>query len=143
MNDESESNHKILIIDNDPKQNLLLESVLKGNGFRIVRKNSGEEAVKYIMENGPVSIIFSIFNMTRMNGLGFFKIVKRIFPASYRILSSCYHSSNNLPTNFSEGDIHHFLLKPFLFEEVVEQVKAGIRYHSEYSSNKKVISIAS
>ncbi|MBT3184974.1 MAG: response regulator [Nitrospina sp.] len=132
--------NRILIVDDNPKQLMLLKLILEDSGFQVVSKNSGRQAIKFIEENGPTSIILSDFNMEEMTGLEFFKAVKTISPHSYRILSSCNHNIDNLATHIKEADIHCFLRKPFRFKEVIEQAKAGAMHYSAKSSNRQGVS---
>jgi len=121
----SESNHKILVIDDDPLQLLLIENILSGNDFQIISQNSGQQGLNLLKENGPVSVIFSDFQMPEMNGLEFFKTAKIISPNSYRVLVSAEHYIDNLATHTAEETIHCFLKKPLIFGDVVKQAKVG------------------
>ncbi len=125
-----ELNKKILVIDDDPQQLLLLKSVLADKGFQSIGKSSGEQAIRFMQESGPVDIIFSDFKMEGMTGLEFFKIAKKISSDSYRVLVSSDYNIDNLAAHIEEEDIHFFLRKPFLFEDIVEQAERGIMHCS-------------
>jgi len=121
----SESNHKILVIDDDPRQLLLIETILSNNTFQVISQNSGQQGINFLKENGPVSVIFSDFQMPGMNGLEFFKVAKIISPNSHRVLVSAEHYIDNLATHTAEETIHCFLKKPLIFDDVIEQAKVG------------------
>ena len=137
MNPEPGTTEKILIVEENKKQRILLESILGGSGFQIISKNSGEKAINFMHENGPVGVIFAPFTMTEMNGLEFFKITKNISSHSYRVLLSCYHSIDNLANHIEKEDIHYLIKKPFFLKEVVEQAQTGLLHYSYRSSNKE------
>lgn len=136
MNLKSGHTSKVLIIDHEPKGLTLLKNFLSGKGFQVITKQSGEEGIIFLQEHGPVSVIFSDFNLDGMNGLEFFKIAKIISPGSYRLLITSLHSIEDLLTQIEEKDIHYFLNKPYLLEEVLEHTKMGILHYEDKSSNK-------
>jgi DNA-binding NtrC family response regulator len=135
MNPKPVPTGKVLIVEENKKQRILLESILDDNGFQIISEKSGEKAIKFMRENGPVGVIFAPCTMKEMNGLDFFKIAKNISCESYRVLLSCYHDIDNLANHIEEEVIHYFMRKPFLINEVIEQAQIGLLHYSYRSSN--------
>lgn len=125
-------NHKILVIDDDPNCLLLLENILSREDFQVISHIAGQQGIKFLKENGPVSVIFSDFQMPGMNGLEFFEVAKIISPDSYRVLVSADPDIGNPDILVEEEIIHYFLKKPFLFNDVVEQAKTGVIHHSKF-----------
>jgi DNA-binding NtrC family response regulator len=134
MNPKSGSTEKILIVEENEKQRILLESILDDKGFQCISKNSGGQAITFIQAHGPVGVIFADFTLKEMSGLEFFKMAKNISAESYLILLSCYHSIDNLASHIEKEDIHYFIKKPFHIKEVVEQARTGLMHYSTKTS---------
>jgi two-component system, OmpR family, alkaline phosphatase synthesis response regulator PhoP len=58
---------KILVVDDDPSITKLLESILSGKGFEVVKANDGAQALEQVKIHNPKLIVLDIM-MPGMNG---------------------------------------------------------------------------
>ena len=70
---------KILIVDDEPRILLLMQSLLKANGYTVVTANDGESALG-IVRGGGIDIMVTDLRMQPMDGMTLFKEVQKIAP---------------------------------------------------------------
>ncbi|MBM7551789.1 response regulator [Thalassobacillus pellis] len=58
---------RVLIVDDQPGIRMLLEEVIKSEGFQVSCKETGQEALEYIKGNNP-DLILVDYNLPVMNG---------------------------------------------------------------------------
>jgi response regulator RpfG family c-di-GMP phosphodiesterase len=75
---KSPGNRTLLSIHDDEDTLVLMKVVFLSEIYSVIDKLSGEEGLKYIEENDPVTIVILDFIMREMNGLEFLKRVCRI-----------------------------------------------------------------
>ena len=78
MNATSPKKRTLLYIDDDENTLVLMTEIFSSENYNVITKLSGEEGLKYIEENDPVTVVISDFIMREMNGLEFLKRVCRI-----------------------------------------------------------------
>lgn len=71
-----ETLYKVLIVDDDPTQNLILSKVLQNSGFSVEIAATGGKAIELLSNNRRYCIIVSDINMPGMSGLELCKILK-------------------------------------------------------------------
>ena len=66
---------KILIVDDEARILLLLQSLLKANGYEAVTAKDGNSALDAV-KNGSFDLVISALRMSPMDGLTLFKEIK-------------------------------------------------------------------
>ena len=82
---------KILIVDDEPRILLLLQSLLKANGYVVETARDGNAALD-IVRKGGVDIAVTDLRMAPMDGMSLFREIKAIAPAMPVILLTAYAS---------------------------------------------------
>ena len=70
---------RILIVDDEPRILLLLQSLLKANGYEVESARDGASALD-IVRKGEIDITITDLRMSPMDGMTLFKEIKKIAP---------------------------------------------------------------
>lgn len=108
------SNINILIVDDRPENLLAIEAVIGNFGYQLIRANSGEEALKWILKKDFAVIILDV-QMPGLNGFETAKMIKSR-PSSSHIpiifMTAINQTAENVKEGFSVGAID-YIFKPF------------------------------
>lgn len=117
-------NRKILIIDDDPLNILLLETVLSKGGFTILKAFNGLDGVELAIKNIPAIILLDIM-MPEVDGFEICQLLKKneqtgAIPV---IFISALTDENSKIKGFQSGG-SDFISKPFLKDELLARILA-------------------
>ncbi|MBQ3341726.1 MAG: sigma-54-dependent Fis family transcriptional regulator, partial [Kiritimatiellae bacterium] len=112
---------KILIVDDEPRILLLMQSLLKANGYTVVTANDGENALG-IVRGGGIDIMVTDLRMQPMDGMTLFKEVQKIAPTMPVILLTAYASVETAIEAMKLG-IFDYITKPFKVDDMVACLK--------------------
>ena len=116
----------VLLVDDDDITNTINRRIIKkfNIALSIVVAKSGEEALKYILENDAPDLILLDINMPIMNGSEFLEAYLKNFKDSYKIRIIVLSSSVNLDDRFMAASYGvPFLNKPLSGERLLEVIK--------------------
>ena len=82
---------KILIVDDEVRILMLIQTLLKGNGYETIAAKSGEEALG-ILAQGGIDVMITDLRMAPMDGLTLIKKVKETHAKLPMILLTAYAS---------------------------------------------------
>ena len=108
---------KILIVDDEPRILLLMQSLLKANGYDIVTAGSGEKALE-VVRGGGIDIAVTDLRMQPMDGMTLFKEIHQIAPKMPVILLTAYASVETAIEAMKLG-IFDYITKPFKVDDMV------------------------
>ena len=110
----------LLTVDDDPSVSRAVARDLRrryGEEYRIVRADSGEEALQAIREvmlrGEQVAAILADYRMPRMNGVDFLEEAMDLVPQARRALLTAYADTNAAIAAINVVDVDHYLLKPW------------------------------
>ena len=110
----------LLTVDDDPSVSRAVARDLRrryGAEYRIMRADSGEEALEAIKEvtlkGEPVAAILADYRMPRMNGVDFLEAAMDLVPQARRALLTAYADTNAAIAAINVVDVDHYLLKPW------------------------------
>jgi len=115
---------KILIVDDEARILLLLQSLLKANGYDAVTAKDGNSALDAV-KNGTFDLVISDLRMSPMDGLTLFKEIKALQPELPVILLTAYASVETAIEALKNGAFD-YLSKPFKVDEMLDTVKRAI-----------------
>ncbi|MGI9534418.1 MAG: response regulator [Thermodesulfobacteriota bacterium] len=118
---------KILIVDDEPRNRLLLNNMCESMGFQTVQATNGEEAIDYSLSESPDLIIMDVI-MPKMNGFDSTEKIKsnddtKQIPV---IIVTALGSREDLLAGISKG-ADDFLTKPYDFEELAMRIKNNLK----------------
>ena len=125
---------KILIVDDEPRILLLLQNLLKANGYEVVSARDGASALD-IIQQGGIDITITDLRMSPMDGMSLFKEIRKVVPAMPVILLTAYATVETAVEAMKSG-IFDYLTKPFKVDDMVaclkraEEKKSGAGNHS-------------
>ncbi len=127
---------KILIVDDEARILLLLQSLLKANGYDTVTAKDGNSALD-IVKNDTFDLVITDLRMAPMDGLTLFKEIKALHPALPVILLTAYASVETAIEALKNGAFD-YLSKPFKVDEMLDTVRRAI----ESSKNAVAAAVA-
>ena len=111
----------ILIVDDEPRIVLLLQSLLKANGFTVQTARDGATALDVIRAGG-IDITVTDLRMTPMDGMALFQEIQKIYPDMPVILLTAYASVETAIDAMKSG-IFDYLTKPFKVADMLACLK--------------------
>ncbi len=120
---------KILIVDDEARILMLLQSLLKANGYEALTAKDGHEALNLVKKE-QFDLVITDLRMTPMDGMTLFREIKALYPALPVILLTAYASVETAIEAMKSGAFD-YLTKPFKVDEML----ATIRRAEELSKN--------
>lgn len=133
---DSQSKLKVLIVDDEPFNVMLLTEVLKNNSYDIVTASNGSAALEMVHSSLPDIILLDIM-MPILDGFEVCRQLKN--DDKYKHIPIIFISSLNDTYNIVralEVGAVDFITKPFQFEEVNARVKTHLTL---FTQNQKII----
>ncbi|MGK7917768.1 MAG: response regulator, partial [Prochloraceae cyanobacterium] len=120
---------QILVIDDDPAIQILLQRTLASQGYEVVLASDGEEGLNKARQLRPAMVICD-WLMPRMNGLEVCRQVKASpeLSTTFFILLTSLGSVEDKVKGLDAGS-DDFLCKPIEMYELKARVRAGLRLH--------------
>ena len=117
---ERQTRPVVLTVDDDPSVSRAVARDLRrryGADYRIMRSDSGEEALQAIREvvlrGEQIAAILADYRMPRMNGVDFLEQAMDLVPQARRALLTAYADTNAAIQAINVVDVDHYLLKPW------------------------------
>jgi len=117
---EGMANPAILTVDDDLAVSRAVARDVRrqyGDRYRVVRANSGAEALEALKElklrGEQVAILLADFRMPHMNGIEFLESAMDLYPRARRVLLTAYADTDAAIDAINRVDLDHYLLKPW------------------------------
>ena len=113
---------KVCLVEDDPNMSSLLQTFLKLEGFEIVMANFPdiEKIIKRIKEEKP-DYIFLDVNLRNINGFDILKTIRN--DPKLNQTKVIMTSGMDLENRCLKAGANHFLMKPFMPEELIKRLK--------------------
>lgn len=108
---------RVLVVDDDPILQKLLNDLLTGQGYQVVLAGNGKEALS-MLESRPFDHVITDINMPVMDGLALLEALQERALAVPVIVVSAFSDMENVVRAFRLG-ASDFLAKPFRSEEEI------------------------
>ena len=123
---------KILIVDDEPRILLLLQSLLRANGYSIETARDANAALD-IVRGGGIDIVVTDLRMAPMDGMALFREIKAIAPAIPVILLTAYASVETAIDSMKSG-IFDYLTKPFKVDDMIACIKRAEEHIAKHGA---------
>lgn len=115
---------RALVVDDSKAIRMILSRMLKGLGMEVSAAENGKEALKFLLDNGPVDLALVDWNMPEMNGLNFVKHVR--LEEAWNVMKI---SVVTIETEMSQVEValeagaNEYIMKPFTPDVVMEKLE--------------------
>jgi len=124
---------KLLVVDDESRILLLLQSLLKANGFDVLTANTGPAALECFKKEA-IDVVVSDLRMVPMDGMALFKEIKKIKPQVPFVLLTAY-SSVETAVEATKAGVFDYMTKPFKVDEMLATVRRAV----EHAKNNSVV----
>ncbi len=121
--------HKILVVD-DELDNLDLLYRTFYRDFKVIRANSGYDALNLLADQDDVAVIISDQRMPGMSGTELLRLTADRYPNSIRIMLTGYTDVEDLVEAINEGKVFKYVTKPWDEEDLRAVVNQAVDTHS-------------
>ena len=127
------SEGEVLIVDDEPEILDLMENLLDMEGFKVLRAESGEEALK-IAKGKSLSVVISDYRMPGMNGIELISELNKSHKDVPMIIATGYADVNIAIEAINKGGAYKLFKKPWDPFDLLQEIKLAI----EYSYSEKI-----
>ena len=113
---------RMLVVDDEPDNLDLLYRTFR-RSFKVLRAESGTEALKVLAEEGEVAVIISDQRMPEMKGTEFLSKTVPEFPDTVRIILTGFTDVEDLVDAINAGQVYRYITKPWDPEELKNVVE--------------------
>ncbi len=121
----SDSNSKILLVDDDLSMREFLELMLGAEGYHVDTAASGKQAVQQL-DRGFYDLILCDIRLGDISGIEVLKKAKSKYPDSVVIMISAYATAENAVQAMNEG-AYDYLPKPFDNDELKQTISKALQ----------------
>jgi len=120
------SKPSVLLLDDDEKDLMLLEQILRPDGFQVLKTTDPARAFA-VLASHPVMIVISDQNMPGMTGVEFLSQVRKLYPGVIRIVFTNSQDPKVFADAVDEAGIHKFIMKDWDRERLRAEVREASR----------------
>lgn len=106
----------ILIVDDERKMAVVLETAFQQYGYAVTIAGSGEDALAAFRTN-PVPLVITDLKMPDLSGIEVLQAVKKLSPETEVILMTAYATAQTAVEAMKKG-AYDYVIKPFSLEEL-------------------------
>lgn len=131
---------KILVVDDEPAQLRLVEQILTGHGYEVVKAGSGQEAIRLLYEKKPDLVLLDVI-MPEIDGWQTCRLIREVSDMPIIMLTGKRNSEDDIVRGLECG-ADEYLAKPVGSRELQARVRAALRRAdrlSYRSESKKVL----
>jgi CheY-like chemotaxis protein len=118
----------VLVVDDDARVRQAIQWALEDEGLAVVTAPGGREAIAAAVEQRPDVVVLD-FTLPEMNGHEVAASLRsgRLRPLPILLITA----DGQAPAKAAQAGAYAFLRKPFLIEDLVQAVRAGLNGSSE------------
>ncbi|MDO9559929.1 MAG: sigma-54 dependent transcriptional regulator [Syntrophales bacterium] len=117
--------NRILIVDDELNMRLVLQAMLKKEGYEVAAASDGLEALK-MLKTGPFDIVVTDLKMPNMDGLGLLDRMIRDYPSTPVIIITAHGTVATAVDALKKGAFD-YISKPFEQEDLKNIIEKAIR----------------
>jgi len=119
---ETGSKPAVLLLDDDERDLMLLEQILRPDGFHVLKTTDPVRAFE-LLASHPVGIVISDQNMPGLTGVEFLSQVRKLYPDVIRIVFTSSQDPKVFADAVNEAGIHKFIMKDWDRERLRTEVR--------------------
>ncbi|GAB2538809.1 response regulator transcription factor [Spirosoma aerophilum] len=131
---------KILLVEDEVSLASFIRKGIESEGYEIELAYDGAVG-KRLVDNNTYDVIVLDINLPYINGFELCRYIKQETPRQSVLLLTALDSLSDKESGFGAG-ADDYLVKPFVFRELVLRVKALARRNSDFAGIKTVLRVA-
>ena len=132
---------RMLVVDDEPDNLDLLYRTFRRE-FKVLRAESGGEALKVLSEEGEVAVIISDQRMPEMKGTEFLSKTVPEFPDTVRIILTGFTDVEDLVDAINAGQVYRYITKPWDPEELKHVVERASETYDLIKQQNEALHLA-
>ncbi|MFT4926065.1 MAG: signal transduction histidine kinase/ligand-binding sensor domain-containing protein [Phenylobacterium sp.] len=128
INTDDSNGFRILLVDNDHLNRLVLRNHLSGHNYQLTEVSGGETALKMIFEQGPFDLILLDIMMSTLDGYEVCEKIRQKYPVNELpvIFLTAKNHEVDVVKSFAVGG-NDFLTKPVTKHELLARVETHLK----------------
>jgi|GEM_PF-1846741 len=118
----------ILLVDDDPAQRSLGETILTTLGYRLESVASGQEAVAFLTDRAVDLVLLDMIMDPEMDGLDTYQRILEVRPTQKVIIVSGYSETDRIKKAMELG-VRNYIKKPYGLEELTAMINKVLTEH--------------
>ncbi|MBU1965206.1 MAG: response regulator, partial [Proteobacteria bacterium] len=116
---------KILVVDDELNMRLVLEAMLKKEGYEVATAADGQEALRILKEE-KIAVVATDLRMPRLDGMGLLNRIMQDDPSLPVIILTAYGTVANAVDALKKGAFD-YLTKPFEQDELKTVILKAVK----------------
>jgi len=137
FDDTTQPTDTLLIVDDEANILAALGRLFRRDGYRLLRAESGREALALLAEH-EVGVIISDQRMPGMTGVQFLSKARERWPDTVRIILSGYTELSSVTDSVNQGAIYKFFTKPWDDDVLRETVREAFQLNRVTRENTRL-----
>jgi len=130
-------NYKILFVDDEDNVLKAMHRIFRRENYIMLTAASGSAALK-IIEDEPVHVVISDYQMPGMNGADLLRKIKAMHPQTIRIMLTGHADVNAIMGAVNEGSVYKFITKPWNDDDLRLTVSLALEQYDLIEENKSL-----
>jgi signal transduction histidine kinase/CheY-like chemotaxis protein len=135
------SKHTILVVDDEPDNLDLLYRTFYRD-FKVIKAQSGHDALQQLADQGDIAVIISDQRMPGMSGTELLRLTADRYPNSIRVMLTGYTDVEDLVEAINEGKVFKYVTKPWEEDDLRTIVNQAVDTHSLLQSRTQELNRA-
>lgn len=132
---------RMLVVDDEPDNLDLLYRTFRRD-FKVLRAESGAEALEVLSQEGEVAVIISDQRMPEMKGTEFLSKTVPDFPDTVRIILTGFTDVEDLVDAINAGQVYRYITKPWDPEELKHVVERASETYDLIKQQNEALHVA-
>ncbi len=128
---------RVLLVDDEPSVLEALLVLFERNGFEVTATGTGDEAVGWLEDNGPIDLVVTDLRLPGRDGIAVLKQARSQDPLAKVILITAQGDEDFAMQACNEGAFR-YLRKPYKNQELILNARQAIEMHALEERNVKL-----
>jgi CheY-like chemotaxis protein len=117
----------ILFVEDEPRQLMLMQKFLAGEGFNVLTAKDGAEAVQvHLQKKQEIALVVLDLGLPKLNGWEAYKLMKETDPRIKAIFATGF-MSREIEAHLERGELSGVIMKPYQLHEVATKICSVIK----------------
>jgi DNA-binding NtrC family response regulator len=128
---------KVLVVEDEPSVREALSVLFKRNGFEVEGSESGDTAIGWLSEHGPVDLVITDLRLPGADGIAVLKAARSQDPLAKVIVVTAQGDEEFAMKACNEGAFR-YLKKPYKNQELILNARQALEMHALEEKNVKL-----